>query len=446
MKTIALVLIFFNLPKLNAQWLELGGVNSLVGHNYVNIICRDKSGNIYASAGYTSQPNGGPFISKWDGQSWSKLEGLNPGFVKTIAVEYSGIVYAALSSSVDVVTKWDGNSWSDIGSPLTGPGPSIFKHVTDYSGNLYASGVDNFSKPYVAKWNSSGGWMILGNFAGLTSYGGISAICSDKAGNIYATGGFTNSAGNYYVARWDGNGWAEVGGLNGLAPNGFIYTIHCDANDNLLAGGSFTNSNGNFYVAKWNGVNWSQEAELATVFQNADTGIINLCNDDAGNLYIGGGLFSKISLQPVVCRWDGISLVLLYGGPASHTSFLSLCTDTAGNLYAAGTDKHGYQNKFVAMYANAKYVGINEQQVDSRNISIFPNPTANKITVQLKGDSKISTGLISIRINNILGKTVYNEQFLQRESTLDLSNLSPGLYFVSVNVNGHWHTSKIVKE
>jgi hypothetical protein len=286
---------------------------------------------------------------------------------------------------------------------------------------------------------------MLGSFTGLTTNNQVSSICADKTGNIYATGGFTNSVGNYYVAKWDGAVWTEVGGLNTLAANNWIASIYCDSNNNLIAGGCFTNADGNYFVAKWDGVNWLQEVELASVIQDGgNAGIFDFCSDDAGNLYIGGALFSKISLEPVVLKWNGNSLQELSGGPASHAAFVSMCTDLAGNLYAAGTYKNGLEANFIAMYPNAKYVGINEQQAENNNIKIFPNPALDKITVQLKGVAKNAQAFI--RIKDVLGKVLYEGNFVQRGSVIDVSGFPPGLYLVSVTANGRSTTGKIVME
>src|ERR1017187_9738714 len=60
----------------------------------------------------------------------------------------------------------------------------------------------------------------------------IGTICSDPAGNIYAAGGFTDSRGHNYVAKWNGSNWSELGGTT-LAANGGINSICSDAAGNI---------------------------------------------------------------------------------------------------------------------------------------------------------------------------------------------------------------------
>jgi hypothetical protein len=443
MRNLAIILLILGVSNIDAQWIEPGGVSSLSEYSGIYSVCSDKAGNIYATGYFTSTPSA-LYISKWDGQSWSKIQGLNGNFASIVCSDGSGDLYAIIYTSLYEVVKWDGASWAYLGNPLAGQNLTVDKLCADSSGNLYAAGQYANGSPYVARWNSGSNWIVLGSFTGLTSYKQISSICADKTGNIYATGGFTNAAGNYYVAKWDGSNWAEVGGLNAFAPNNGIMSIHCDFNNNLFAGGFFTNSNGNFFVAKWDGIKWLQEVEFASVFQNSNTGILDLCSDDAGNLYIGGALFLKISLEPLVLKWNGSSLQELSGGQASHTGFISMCTDLAGNLYAAGTYKNGFEDNVVAMYPNAKYVGIKEQQAENNNIKIFPNPAVDKITVQLKGVAKNAQAFI--RIKDVLGKVLYEGNFVQRGSVIDVSGFPPGLYLVSVTANGRSTTGKIVME
>jgi hypothetical protein len=442
MRIIAFTLFLLNISTLNAQWSELGGVNSLSEYSYVNSICSDKSGNVYVSGNFINQPSNGPYISKWDGQSWSKLKGINATLLGSICTDENGFLFAVTySPTQQAVSKWDGNMWTDLGGPLVGEIAFPGKISTDGKGNLYVSANDTNGIPFVARWNSVSNWTILGSFIGYTACKCITSICTDKAGNIYATGGFTNSAGNYYVANWNGSTWEEVGGLNGLASDSLINTIHSDTFGNLFAAGNFTNSSGNLFVAKWNGTKWSESIELAPTFKDEFIG--EVCSDPTGNLYVGGFLWSNS--EPFVGKWNGSSLIQLSGGQSSHFFFGSMCTDPTGNLYAAGFAKNGLPNKFVAIYPNAKYVGIDNQQLVKAEIKLFPNPATNSITIQVEGIPG-ANGEITVCITDLLGHKLFESDAFYSTSILDLSDFSPGFYIVSVKINGRWYKNKILKE
>src|SRR6187549_3404137 len=85
--------------------------------------------------------------------------------------------------------------------------------------------------PSYAQWNE------LVGLNGLVGVPYIYSVCADASGNIYTGGWFTNSAGNEYVAKWNGTAWSELGGLNGLAANFSISSICSDASGNIYAGG-----------------------------------------------------------------------------------------------------------------------------------------------------------------------------------------------------------------
>ena len=103
--------------------------------------------------------------------------------------------------------------------------------------------------------SSSSTWSELGGSNDSTFNGPINSIATDKAGNIYAGGWFTNANGKYYVAKWNGSSWSELGGINTSTFNSFIRKITTDAAGNIYAAAMYFN--GNNYVAKWNGSSWS---------------------------------------------------------------------------------------------------------------------------------------------------------------------------------------------
>ncbi|MEX2380650.1 MAG: T9SS type A sorting domain-containing protein, partial [Vicingaceae bacterium] len=86
-------------------------------------------------------------------------------------------------------------------------------------------------------------------------------------------------------------------------------------------------------------------------------------------------------------------------------------------------------------------VGLNENHFQN-TVDFYPNPT--------KGTLSIETGAIhkslQIKIRNIHGQLVQEEQFVnQRNLQLQL-NGKPGIYFIElVNEHGEWANVKVVK-
>jgi hypothetical protein len=66
--------------------------------------------------------------------------------------------------------------------------------------------------------------------------------------------------------------------------------------------------------------------------------------------------------------------------------------------------------------------------LNNKEISIFPNPTKDHITIKYSGDQRV---VYSFR--NVLGKTVLKDEFT-KEKRIDLSSLSSGVYFITMYV------------
>ena len=84
--------------------------------------------------------------------------------------------------------------------------------------------------------------------------------------------------------------------------------------------------------------------------------------------------------------------------------------------------------------------GVNEEK-DSRNISIYPNPATKQLTIQ--SASKIK----SIKIYNLFGrliKTVFSNNTLSQ--TINIENLTSGLYIVNVTSEKGNSKLKFIKE
>jgi hypothetical protein len=78
---------------------------------------------------------------------------------------------------------------------------------------------------------------------------------------------------------------------------------------------------------------------------------------------------------------------------------------------------------------------------NSAYFSIFPNPTTDKIQIELSEKETI----ISIQLTDINGRMVY-ESNDNNATEIDLSKLQPAIYFLTVKYRNGQHTEKIVKQ
>ncbi len=206
------------------NWSILGNSLNLFNYPILNI-CTDNIGNIYAAGVFTNltaYPNGNTYVSKWDKftNKWSELGGANSfpinssikvSEISTLCVDNHNNVYAAgnLIDSLGkyYVAKWDGQSWSKISGLDTSSkngSKGIFSIYIDNKEQLYSTGsfYDKKGKYYVAKWDGNK-WNELGGTNGLVANGYINTITGDSNGNIYAAGYFKNNIGKLYVAKYN---------------------------------------------------------------------------------------------------------------------------------------------------------------------------------------------------------------------------------------------------
>ena len=80
-------------------------------------------------------------------------------------------------------------------------------------------------------------------------------------------------------------------------------------------------------------------------------------------------------------------------------------------------------------------------QFSINNISLFPNPASNSVQINLQNTSET---IATILINDILGKNIKRiTNVSSNQNTIDVSGLSQGIYFVTINTDNNL---KLVKK
>ncbi|MGQ3087102.1 T9SS type A sorting domain-containing protein, partial [Flavobacterium sp.] len=82
--------------------------------------------------------------------------------------------------------------------------------------------------------------------------------------------------------------------------------------------------------------------------------------------------------------------------------------------------------------------GVND--LSTKGFVMYPNPASSKITLQMTAEANNA----SVRIIDVLGKTVGQSTFTGTQSDIDISMLNSGVYFVTVNADGKMSTQKLV--
>ncbi len=323
-------------------WTELGNLNA---NDRINSICTDGI-NVYAAGNFTD--NTGKYVAKWDGSNWTALgdfrssEMINALYADSLGNVYADAYYQQQSTYYRYVAKWDGSQWHNLGNihlnGAIGPINTIF---SDKDGNVYAAGgFTNGTSYFVAKWDGNN-WSEVGN---LDANGPINVIKVDANGYVTAAGDFTNPDGKCYVAIWNGNTWANSMMLTEHAPGGSVYALERDNIGNFYAGGSFSYPNANPgepYFLAWNHGPQSIAAKVNDQIYTLTTN---------GTYIHAAGSFS-MSSGGAVGKWDvSKNSWTELGALNANNRILSMCTDDAGNIYAAGEFTNGNGNPYVAVF------------------------------------------------------------------------------------------------
>ena len=88
--------------------------------------------------------------------------------------------------------------------------------------------------------------------------------------------------------------------------------------------------------------------------------------------------------------------------------------------------------------SNPCLVGIEEQKL--KDISIYPNPTTNKVNIALGNLTDVT-----ITVINVFGKIIAVTKATSKQHQLILPN-KKGLYFIRLNSNGETQNFKVIKE
>jgi hypothetical protein len=364
-------------PGPTSDWICLGGdSNALRANGAIFTLCADNAGNVYAAGSFVMGNDNYFGVAKWDGTRWSELGSGNNGlhaifYILTLCTDREGNIYAAgyfpNEAGYFYVAKWDGSGWSELGTgdnSLKADG-MINSICSDSAGNIYAAGdfsdlliPPGLGRQYVAKWNGTS-WSALGTDSNALnrwgSAGPVYSLCTDRSGNVYAAGAFSDSTFQHYVAKWNGTKWEQLGkGSNALNPNCYLWSICPDLAGNIYAARGFANPVWlNCFIDRWNGTNW-EDIGKGTNGSLFSSDIRSICTDRLGNVYVAGS-FENSNGKNYVARWDGTNWIELGGiekGLKANARINSICLDAAGNVYAAGwfTNATGY---YVAKYSVA---------------------------------------------------------------------------------------------
>ena len=270
----------------------------------------------------------------------------------------------------------------NVTTPATPPKVtrSAYAIALDPTGNVFVTGSEwnkdnniSVTNPLhlTIKYDSSGveQWRSTLNGAGTGGAEIYTALATDGAGNVYASG-FANNAGNneLIVVKYSPAGgvlWQSFVPGAGSANSAALMALRVDAGGNVIATGYRHNGFENdFLVVKFDGAgNWQwsmsegENAVLAsTLAANAD-GRNALALDGAGNVYVAGqsGLASNGDFITAKIDVSGNTQwrAVLNGASGGIDRAYTVAVDGGGNVYASGDSNTGAYSDFMTVKYDA---------------------------------------------------------------------------------------------
>jgi len=281
---------------------------------------------------------------------------------------------------------------------------------------------------FVVKYASDGS-IVWAKRAGTSGDNTAYAVAADTSGNVFVGGRFFTSITFGATTPLTSAGIADIFIVKYTADGTPLWAKSAGGSLEDIAKGITTDRLGYCYLA-----GFFKSASINFGFDtltNAGTGTSDLFVtefDPFGNVVWAKSAGSTGDEYIASIAVDTLRNFFITGNFGSPTFELDTTT-----LYTAGTT-----DPFFAKADNLAPSGINEIAYPM-NISVFPNPANDYITFLIPEKAKIE-------ILNITGQVVRTTSTDGNAATLDLRNLSSGVYILKATTNNGVVTKKFIKE
>ena len=130
-----------------------------------------------------------------------------------------------------------------------------------------------------------------------------------------------------------------------------------------------------------------------------------------------------------------------YTAPGSKTITINLPigfdADDYDDIVATATDANGNSSEFGVSINYA----LSVSQFENQLVKLYPNPVSNQLFIQFS-----SSETYNLKVVNVLGKIILAEDNVSFKTSLNVENLSKGIYFLTIHsMSGNAQTIKFIK-
>jgi len=349
----------------------------------------------------------------------SKWKSVVANYNHTLAIKSDGTLWA-----------WGDNSFGQLGD-----GTNIRKNVptqigiSNFWGSLSETGASQFSLA-IATNGTLWGW-------GYNAYGqvGIGTTGSGVLSTPTQVGTDSDwkkvSAGSDHTLaiKTDGTLWAWGANYRGQLGDGT--TIDKTVPTRI---GASTN---------WQTIAAGQAHSLAL---KADSTCWAWGYNGFGELGDGTQVDSFIPIQLfALTKVNAPQTVVTTGGNATGTGGSSAYS--IGQVaYIATSGTGGSENQGIQQSFTITTVGIDNFPEIKLQMAVYPNPTTSFVNLIIEDSPELSLESMSYQLSDMNGKRIYNQEVTNSETVINLENLTPAIYFLTVtHKNKPIKTFKIIK-
>jgi hypothetical protein len=274
-------------------------------------------------------------------------------------------------------------------------------------------------------WNTSDGGVTWNMIPSVDPNLGINDFCAIPGTSKYASCGAGN--GNTILSYSQDNGvtWIDWGSQN-------IQYLYMDfPNSSVGWAGSFSSATlaTQDGVYKYSGPNLFAplNANAAFTTPNGCSGVaITMTNTSAGAPV--PNYTWAVSPAASISSVTAINPSIIFPTPGTYTISLSA--------------NNGGTTSTVSKTVSIVCVGIEENVLLNQNFSLYPNPTSNVINIEVA-----NVNSYNYQITDLLGKVIMSDRVYNQDRTsVNVSSINKGIYFLTIESSGQKATKKIVIE